>query len=170
MAPTQTTINHGGKLESAAAAPAKKSRRAMDREALYTPGSREPAPCARPRLASANDVWLQLSEFHAAAQEHFVVFDLDVRHRVIAKRVVHVGTLTGVEVHPREVFRAAIHNAAAAIIIAHNHPSGDVTASRQDLDITQRLKTTGELVGIPVLDHIVFSADGYQSFADRGWI
>jgi DNA repair protein RadC len=105
-----------------------------------------------------------------ADREHFVVFDLDVRHRIIARRVVHIGTLSGVEVHPREVFRDAIVNASAAVILAHNHPSGDPTPSRQDLEITARLRQVGELLGITVLDHVIVADDGFVSLADRGWI
>jgi DNA repair protein RadC len=104
------------------------------------------------------------------ALEYFVVFDLDVRHRVIARRVVSIGTLSGVEVHPREVFKDAIANSAAAIILAHNHPSGDPTPSREDLALTARLREAGELLGIKVLDHVVLAAAGFISLADRGWM
>ena len=121
------------------------------------------------RLASARDVYEALADLRAADREHFVAFDLDIRHRVIARRVVHIGTLCGVEVHPREVFRPAIVNAAAAIIVAHNHPSGDPSPSRQDIEVTQRLRETGALVGIALLDHVVFAAEGYVSLAERDW-
>jgi DNA repair protein RadC len=127
---------------------------------------------ARPtasRLASARDVYEALADLRTADQEHFVAFDLDVRHRVIARRVVHVGTLTGVEVHPREVFKPAIVNSAAAIIIAHNHPSGDPSPSRQDIELTERLRDAGSLIGIAILDHVVFAAEGFVSLAERYW-
>jgi DNA repair protein RadC len=102
-------------------------------------------------------------------QEHFIVFDLDVRHCIITRRTVHIGTLTGVETHPREIFRDAIRNAAATIIVAHNHPSGDLTPSTLDVELTRRLRSASELVGIPILDHLVVSAEGYCSFAERDW-
>lgn len=121
------------------------------------------------RLAGAFQVYEALADLRSEDREHFVVFDLDVRHRVIARRIVHIGTLTGVEVHPREVFKAAIVNSAAAVIIAHNHPSGDPSPSRQDVEVTVRLREVGELVGIVVLDHVVFAADGYVSLAERDW-
>ena len=89
------------------------------------------ARSTRPRLASAQDVYAALADIRTEDREHFIVFDMDVRHRVIARRIVHIGTLTGVEVHPREVFKPAIINSAAAIIIAHNHPSGDPSPSRR---------------------------------------
>ena len=81
---------------------------------------------------------------------------------------VSLGTLAASLVHPREVFKAAIIGNAAAIIVIHNHPSGDPTPSREDREITARLKSCGETLGIPVLDHIVVAAEGYRSFAEMG--
>jgi DNA repair protein RadC len=102
-------------------------------------------------------------------QEHLVAFDLNARHQVLERRVVHIGSLTGVEVHPREVFRGALINAAAAMIIAHNQPTGDPAPSRQDIELTRRLREVGDLLGIAVLDHVVVAADGYISLAERDW-
>ena len=118
------------------------------------------------RLASAGDVYGATKDIHDAHQEHFITFSLDVRHRVIARRTVAIGTLTGVEVHPRELFRAAIADGAAALICVHNHPSGEPTPSRMDLDLTDRLRKVGELCGIPLLDHVIVTADGWTSLAD----
>lgn len=130
----------------------------------YQPGARSPTVIRRGvRIGHASDVHRYLVEERAADREHLIILDLDARHRLIAKRVVHIGTLTGVECHPREVFRQAIVNGAAAIIVAHNHPSGDPTPSRQDIELTQRLREVGELVGIPVLDHVVIADDGFIS-------
>jgi DNA repair protein RadC len=151
-----------------APAPTQKSR-ARARTVAYTPVSCPPTTLVRKRLACATDVWADLIHVRAIMQEHFVVYDLDVRHRVIAMRIVHVGTLTGVEVHPREVFRGAILNSAAALVLAHNHPSGDPSPSRQDLELTGRLREVGELCGITVLDHVIVAADGFTSLAERGW-
>jgi DNA repair protein RadC len=120
-------------------------------------------------IASARDVYLELEHLGREQQEHFAVLDLSVRNNVLACRVVHIGTLTGVEVHPREIFRGAIVNAAAAIIVAHNHPSGDPLPSRQDIEMTGRIREVGDLCGIPVLDHIVLVANGYVSLAERDW-
>jgi len=117
------------------------------------------------RLASANDVYLALADLRAQEREHFIAFDLNVRHRIIARRIVHIGTMTSVDVHPREVFKPAILNSAAAIIVAHNHPSGDPSPSRQDIEVTQRLRETGSIVGIELLDHVVIAAEGYVSMA-----
>jgi len=121
------------------------------------------------RLGSARDVYEALADLRTADREHFVCFDLDVRHRVIARRIVHIGSLCGVEAHPREVFKPAILNSAAAIIVSHNHPSGDPSPSRQDIEVTERLRETGTIVGIPLLDHLVIAAEGFVSFAERYW-
>jgi DNA repair protein RadC len=121
------------------------------------------------RIASARDVYDELTDVRGQRQEHFVVLDLSVRHNLLERRVVHIGTLTGVEVHPREVFRGAIVNSAAAIIVAHNHPSGDPSPSRQDIEMTKRLREVAEVLGIPLLDHVVIAANGYISLAERNW-
>jgi DNA repair protein RadC len=94
---------------------------------------------------------------------------LDVRHRVQGELCVARGSLTGVEVHPRDVFRPLIRSAAAAVIFCHNHPSGDPTPSRQDVELTARLRDVGELCGIPVVDHVVVGWEGYASLAERNW-
>jgi DNA repair protein RadC len=124
---------------------------------------------ARVRLGGANDVNEQLSDIRGEDREHFVVFDLNVRHGVIARRTVHIGTLTGVEVHPREIFKGAILNSAAAVIVCHNHPSGDPTPSRADIEMTGRIREVGEVCGIPLLDHVVVAPNGYVSLAERNW-
>ena len=124
-----------------------------------------------PRLASAQDVYAALADVRTEDREHFVAFDLNARHRIIARRIAHIGTLTAVEIHPREGFGPAIVNSAAAIIVAHNHPSGDPSPSRQDIEITQRLRETGSIVGIELLDHVVVSAEGYVSMAmEHYWL
>jgi DNA repair protein RadC len=82
--------------------------------------------------------------------------------------VIHIGTLNQSIVHPREVFRPAIQDNAAGIIISHNHPSGTLEASRSDVQITQRLKEVSKLVGIELLDHVIISKEGYYSFSDEG--
>jgi DNA repair protein RadC len=83
---------------------------------------------------------------------------------------VHVseGSLNQSIVHPREVFNVAVRESAAAIILLHNHPTGDPTPSQEDLDVTHRLHEVGELMGIKVLDHIIIGEKAYYSFADRG--
>ncbi len=101
-------------------------------------------------------------------QESFFVVLLDGRHRMISEHLISRGTLTASLVHPREVFRPALREAAAAVILLHNHPSGDPSPSQEDREVTLRLSRAGELMGIPVLDHVVVAESGYCSFRDRG--
>lgn len=101
-------------------------------------------------------------------REHFVALLVDGRHRVVRECVVSEGTLTASLVHPREVFRTAVREAAAAIVLAHNHPSGDPTPSEEDREVTRRLAEAGEILGIRVLDHVVIAEHGFHSFREAG--
>lgn len=102
-----------------------------------------------------------------AEQETFVVLCLTVRNALIGDpHVVALGTVTGVEVHPRDVFRAAIAANAACVVVLHNHPSGDPTPSADDVALTRRLKACGDLLGIPVIDHVVVTADRHVSIVE----
>lgn len=102
-----------------------------------------------------------------AEQETFVALFLTVRNTLIGEpRVVAIGTLTSVEVHPRDVFRAAITENAAGIVVLHNHPSGDPTPSAEDVELTRRLSACGDLLGIPVVDHVVVTTDHCASIAE----
>jgi DNA repair protein RadC len=103
-----------------------------------------------------------------ADREHFVALLLDTRNRVAGLHTVSVGNLSASLVHPREVFKAAILGSAAALIVGHNHPSGDADPSQEDLAMTARLKQAGELLGIPVLDHLVLGDPGFASLKERG--
>jgi len=96
---------------------------------------------------------------NGADREHCVALLLDNRHQVIGIHTVSIGTLNASLVHPREVFKAAIVVGSAAIILGHNHPSGDPTPSTEDLALTSRMKQAGELLGIPVLDHVVIGEE-----------
>lgn len=104
-----------------------------------------------------------------SAKEHFIMMALDSRNNIIGVNLVSVGTLSASLVHPREVFQPAILLSAAAIIVSHNHPSGDATPSPEDKNATRRLKEAGELLGIPLLDHVVINdSDGHFSFREKG--
>jgi DNA repair protein RadC len=102
-------------------------------------------------------------------KESFYAVMVDGRNRVTAQERVSQGSLGSSIVHPREAFRAAVREAAAAVLFVHNHPSGDPTPSAEDRRITERLRRAGELMGIPVLDHVVVGRGRYWSFADNGW-
>lgn len=94
------------------------------------------------------------------AREHFVALYLDGRHKAVAHQIVSIGTATASLVHPREVFQPAILLGACAVVVAHNHPSGDPTPSSEDREVTQRLAEAGKLLGIPLLDSIVWTRQG----------
>lgn len=120
------------------------------------------------RITSAEDVYDELKSFSTKSQEHFLSITLDGASHIINIRTVFIGTLNQSLVHPREVFSDAISDRAAGIIIAHNHPSGTLEASRADISITQRLKEVSKLVGIELLDHVILSKNGFYSFSDEG--
>ncbi|MFH1730058.1 MAG: DNA repair protein RadC [Planctomycetota bacterium] len=101
-------------------------------------------------------------------RETFVTMLLDAKNRLIRDLTISQGSLTQSIVHPREVFEPAIRDSAASVIFAHNHPSGDTTPSREDIEITKRLKQTGDVIGIRVLDHVIVSETGYTSLANEG--
>jgi DNA repair protein RadC len=103
-----------------------------------------------------------------ADKEHFLLLVLNNKNRVNGFKVVSTGILTASLVHPREVWRAALHLCAAAVIFVHNHPSGEPTPSQEDREITRRLKETGDMLGIRVLDHIVLGQERFFSFSDKG--
>lgn len=107
-----------------------------------------------------------------AGREHeiFAVLLLDTRHRLIEFTELFRGTIDGASVHPREVVKTALAKNAAAIILVHNHPSGDPTPSSADRAITRRLTEALALVDVRVLDHLIVGADDVMSFATRGWI
>lgn len=118
-------------------------------------------------LVSPADVWKRLRTRVAGLhQEVFVVLAIDARNTVIEELEVARGTLTGVDVHPREVFRPLVRVSAAAAVVAHNHPSGDPTPSAEDVELTRRLREAGHLLGIPIVDHIVIADRGYTSLAE----
>jgi DNA repair protein RadC len=100
--------------------------------------------------------------------EVFAILCLSTKHRVIAYHEVSRGTLDSTLVHPREVFKAALLANAAAIIVVHNHPSGDPSPAIDDLEVTTRLVAAGEILGVPVLDHIVVGEGKYFSFKEAG--
>ena len=122
----------------------------------------------RKKITSAEDVYNHLADYADRQQEHFLVITLDGASRIINTRCVFIGTLNQSLVHPREVFNIAIKDNSAGIILAHNHPSGTLSASRADIGITQRLQDVSKLVGIEVLDHVILAEDGFYSFADEG--
>jgi len=101
-------------------------------------------------------------------REHFEILHLDTRNKITSKEIISIGSLNQSIVHPREVFKSAILNNSASIILLHNHPSGDPKPSRQDIDVTKRLEDAGNILGITVIDHVIFGESGYISFKEEG--
>ena len=120
-----------------------------------------------PMRGSADVARLVRDSARGSRRESFFAMLLDARHRVLTLHVVSTGGIDAAPVHPREVFSPAIRDGASAIVVAHNHPSGDPTPSSEDHRITERLREAGELVGIRLLDHLVVGAKRYYSFADE---
>jgi DNA repair protein RadC len=123
----------------------------------------------RTRIQGPADVYdLCAPTLRDLRQEEFRILLLNTQHAVVREITVTRGTLDASVVHPREVFRPAISESAAAIILVHNHPSGDPAPSREDRDVTEQLSAAGRLIGIPVLDHVVVGDGRYVSFVEMG--
>lgn len=119
-------------------------------------------------LSSPRHVQEYAREYATADREHFLAIHLNTRHVPQRLEVVSVGTLSASLVHPREVFRLAIQEGSANLILVHNHPSGDPSPSADDIEITTRLVRVGQLVGIEVLDHVIIARERYFSFREEG--
>ena len=120
------------------------------------------------KITSADCVHEELKEYADKRQEYFIAITLDGASHIIEKRIISIGTLNQSLVHPREVFADAVSDRAAGIIIAHNHPSGQLEASHEDRMVTRRLKEAGKLMGIELLDHLIVTKSGYLSFREEG--
>ena len=121
------------------------------------------------RIEGPADVYRHFFErLRDCPHEQFLALLVDGRQRVMGEVLVSQGTLTASLVHPREVFRPAIRLSAAAIVLVHNHPSGDPSPSGEDRQVTQRLQQAGEVIGIRVLDHVIVAERGFHSFREGG--
>ena len=109
-----------------------------------------------------------IEKYRNRKQEEFIVITLNGGHEVIRVRSISKGLINRTLVHPREVYRMAIKDNAAAIILTHNHPSGNFTPSHEDIELTKRMISAGKIIGIEVLDHIVIARRGYYSFLEEG--
>lgn len=119
-------------------------------------------------LLRTTDILPLLRGISADRQEHFIVLSIDSGRRLINKRVVFIGTVDTVMAHPREVYAGAVADFAAYIIVAHNHPSGDPTPSKQDIAATQQLIAAGQILGVRLLDHIIVAEERHYSFQASG--
>ncbi|AXM89626.1 MULTISPECIES: RadC family protein [Anoxybacillus] len=111
-----------------------------------------------------------MEDMRFLSQEHFVVLYLNTKNQVMHKKTVFIGSLNASIVHPREVYKEAIKRSAASIICIHNHPSGDPTPSREDIEVTRRLAECGRLVGIELLDHLIIGDKTYVSLKEKGYV
>lgn len=158
MSPQEIATVHGVGLAKAATivAAVELGRRLSTRAAQKTEKIEGPEDAAR----------YMMPMLRYEQKEHFLVMLLDVRNRVIATSTISVGGLTSSIAHPREVFREAIRHSAAALILVHNHPSGDPSPSREDIQLTRQMMKAGDVMGIPVLDHIILANDDFLSIKE----
>jgi DNA repair protein RadC len=120
------------------------------------------------KIKSPGDVYSVVQHFADRKQEHFLTLSLNGAQEVIAIRIVSIGLVNRTIVHPREVFADPLTDRAASIVVAHNHPSGQVDPSNEDIEVTSRLKNAGAVLGIGLLDHLIFSKTAYYSFLEDG--
>lgn len=111
-----------------------------------------------------------MEEMRFLSQEHFVCIYLNTKNQVLFRKTIFIGSLNSSIVHPREVFKEALKRSAASIICVHNHPSGDPTPSREDIDVTKRLVECGKMMGIELLDHIIIGEKRYVSLKEKGYM
>jgi DNA repair protein RadC len=159
LAPDQLCIRGVGAARAAQiVAAVELGRRTLIRTALERPQYQTPQQLA----------CYLLPQYGAASVEQFGIVMLDTKHRVIRVKVVAVGSLDAAIVHPREVFREATAASAAAIVLFHNHPSGDPRPSKDDLLVTGRMLRAGDIMGIDVIDHLILAEQRYYSLAEAG--
>jgi DNA repair protein RadC len=120
-------------------------------------------------ISDAQTVYALFSFLKQETKEHFIALHLDAKNKILCIDRVSAGTLTGSFIHPREVLKTALLSSAASLLLIHNHPSGDPTPSREDIAVTEKLKGAGDIMGIPILDHIIIG-DGYVSLKEKGYI
>lgn len=120
------------------------------------------------KISSPRDIYAALARYARARNERFFAITLNGAHEIIKIHIVSIGLVNRTVVHPREVFITAIRDNATCLLAAHNHPSDHLDPSPEDRDITDRLRQASEVLGIALLDHIVFGRTGYYSFVEHG--
>ncbi|MGG0716322.1 DNA repair protein RadC [Robertmurraya massiliosenegalensis] len=111
-----------------------------------------------------------MNEMRFLSQEHFVCLYLNTKNQVLHKKTIFIGSLNASIVHPREVFKEALRRSAASVICLHNHPSGDPTPSREDIEVTKRLVESGKIIGIEILDHLIIGENKFVSLKEKGYL
>lgn len=121
-------------------------------------------------IQTPEDILPYVQNYAMCAKEHFVMITLNGGHEIIKIHLISVGTVSKTIIHPREVFREAIKENASSIVICHNHPSGNCVPSDEDIETTKFLIKASNLIGIPILDHIIFDCDSYYSFLEHEFL
>ncbi|MBB6445873.1 RadC family protein [Bacillus benzoevorans] len=111
-----------------------------------------------------------MNDMRFLTQEHFVALYLNTKNQVLHKQTIFIGSLNASIVHPREVFKQAIRRSAASLICLHNHPSGDPSPSREDIEVTKRLNECGKIIGIELLDHLIIGENKFVSLKEKGYL
>src|SRR2546426_250318 len=127
-----------------------------------------PPPAGEPRVGSPAEAYALVRDLKRARKEHLVSLYLDAQNRLICRETVSIGSLNTTRTHPREVLQPAIVNSALAFILVHNHPSGSLDPSRDDVEFTRTMARAGELMGISLYDHILVSRRDFVSLKERG--
>ena len=123
-------------------------------------------PPKKRQISTPGDIYPLISHYAGRMQEHFLSIALNGAHEVLSVNVCSIGLVNRTLVHPREVFVEAVRQRATAILVAHNHPSGNLEPSVEDRDVTRRLRQAGDIIGIKVLDHLIFGEEGYFSMLE----
>lgn len=121
-------------------------------------------------INNSRRIYELFSHLSRESKEHFISVHLDQKNKIICIDTVSIGSLSSSVVHPREVFKSALLSSAASLIILHNHPSGSPEPSRDDINITKTLKDGGQLLGIPIIDHIIIGNGSYVSLMEKGYM
>ncbi len=121
-------------------------------------------------IRSPQDTFDYLKDMQYLQQEHFVVLGLNTKNQIVFRETVFVGSLNASIVHPREVFNHLVRRSCASAIVGHNHPSGDVSPSMEDINVTKRLGEAGKMMGIEILDHIIVGHEKYTSLKEKGYL
>lgn len=120
-----------------------------------------------PKCKRSEDLWQCLKKYGRREQEHFGVVVLNSSNMILKIQVVSIGIVNRTLVHPREVFRPALSSNGSAVVVFHNHPSGNLMPSNEDLEVTSRLKKAGEVLGIQLMDHLILGRGGYHSMREE---
>jgi len=144
--------------------------KACQLKAFFELGRRAFAPRddERPALSSPREAYAQIRDLRRARKEHLVALYLDAQNHLISRETISIGSLNTTRTHPREILQPAIAVSALGFILAHNHPSGSLTPSQDDIDFTRAIRRASEIIGIGLYDHLIVSEKGYVSLKEKG--